>query len=94
MLPYCLQTWLHHKQAFRCLHGFVPYVRRVELVRAGSVISKTFTPLYRNQSLANFHIYGCLTRNARWVQYVFGADPNTVISGFMWASESPSAAAM
>lgn len=65
---YCLQTWLHHKQAFRCLHGFVPYVKRDELVRAGSVISKTFTPLYQNQSVANFHIFGCLTRNARWVQ--------------------------
>jgi hypothetical protein len=64
---HCLQTWLHHKQAFRCLHGFVPFVRRDELVRAGSVISKTFTPLYQNQSVANFHTYGCLTRNARWV---------------------------
>jgi hypothetical protein len=49
------------------MRGFVPYVRRDELVRAGSVISKTFTPLYPGQTVANFHIYGCLERNARWV---------------------------
>jgi hypothetical protein len=53
-------------QAYRCLHGFVRYVKRDELVRAGSVISKTFTPLFPNQSGVSFDIYGCLDRNARW----------------------------
>jgi hypothetical protein len=66
VLPFfVLQTWLQHKQALRCLHGFVPYVKRDELVRAGSVMTKAFTPLYADQTVANFHIFGCLNRDAR-----------------------------
>lgn len=64
-LPARLQTWLQHKQAFRCMHGFVPYVKRDELVRSGSSITKLFTPLYPDQSVANFHIYGSLHRASR-----------------------------
>jgi len=44
----------------------VPYVKRNELVRSGSVITKCFTPLYPNQSVASFHIYGCLSERARY----------------------------
>lgn len=60
-----LQSWLTHKQAYRCLDGFCRYVAKDELIKSGSVISKTFFPLYPNQTGVVFDIYGCLQENAR-----------------------------
>lgn len=61
----CLQTWIEHRQAFRCRYGFKPYVRMDELIRTGSKVTHTFQPLYPNQSGVTFDIYGCLSKGAR-----------------------------
>ena len=60
-----LQTWLDHKQAFRCVEGFKPYVAKDELVKTGSTITHNFVPLYPNQSAVAFDIYGCLLARPR-----------------------------
>lgn len=61
----CLQTYLQHEDRFVCTSGFFTYVKRDELVKAGSVINKTFWPLYPNQRTVTFDIYGCLHKRAK-----------------------------
>ena len=48
-----------------CTSGFDTYVKRDELVKAGSVISKNFWPLHPHQHRVRFDIYGCLHKNAK-----------------------------
>jgi hypothetical protein len=60
-----LQTYLDHEYRYVCKSGFSTYVRRDELVEAGSVISKNFWPLYPSQRTVAFDIYGCLHKNAK-----------------------------
>jgi hypothetical protein len=48
-----------------CKAGFSTYVQRDELVKAGSVISKPFWPLYPYQKVVEFDIYGCLQKEAK-----------------------------
>eukprot|EP00775_Hariotina_reticulata_P011136 gene11136-11289_t len=60
------KVWLPHKQRYRCVDGFSPYVAKDELVKSGSVISKGFVPLYPAQTGVNFDIYGCLHKNAKY----------------------------
>jgi hypothetical protein len=60
-----LQTYLQHRRAFVCEAGFETYVKRDELVKSGSVITKNFWPLYPHQRTVAFDIYGCLHKEAK-----------------------------
>lgn len=60
-----LQVWVEEFQGYRCLEGFRRYVARDELVKTGSVVSHSFTPMYRDQLGAEFEIYGSLAENPR-----------------------------
>jgi hypothetical protein len=49
----------------RCVDGFYQYVARDELVKTGSSITKSFSPLYPDQTAVVFQIYGSLQKNAK-----------------------------
>lgn len=60
-----LQTYLVHSGRFVCTDGFATYVKRDELIKAGSVLSKDFWPLYPHHRSVAFDIYGCLHKDAK-----------------------------
>jgi hypothetical protein len=49
----------------RCIDGLHQYVAKDELVKAGSSITKSFSPLYPDQTAAVFDIYGSLQKSAK-----------------------------
>ncbi|KAF6254621.1 hypothetical protein COO60DRAFT_300966 [Scenedesmus sp. NREL 46B-D3] len=60
------RVWLPHKQGYRCIEGFHQYVAKDELVKAGSSITKSFRPLYPEQTSVVFDIYGSLQKAAKY----------------------------
>lgn len=59
---FCAAVW---DLSSRCTEGFSQYVAKDELVKAGSSITKSFTPLYPQQTAVVFDIYGCLQKAAK-----------------------------
>jgi len=60
-----LQTYIPHRYDYFCDEAFVTYVKRDELIKAGSVVSNIFFPMNPFQRSAEFEIYGCLHKHAK-----------------------------